>query len=86
MVSPRRDSRWARALLLPSEPDKADTYGYDACAVVDHRAQDLATEALVSLTVGAADTDEQASRRRRLLKGPEEFREARVDRPKAKGR
>jgi hypothetical protein len=50
------------------------------------RASELATEALVSLTVGAADTDEQAGRRRRLLKGPEEFRETRVDRPKAKGR
>jgi hypothetical protein len=50
------------------------------------RAQELATEALVSLTVGAADPDEQAGRRRRLLKGPEEFRETRVDRPKAKAR
>jgi hypothetical protein len=50
------------------------------------RAQELATETLVSLTVGAADTDEQAGRRRRLTKGPAEFREDRVDLPKAKGR
>jgi hypothetical protein len=33
-----------------------------------------------------ATTEEQASRKQRLLKGPEEFREARVDRPKAKGK
>jgi hypothetical protein len=29
--------RGGREHLLPSEPDKADTYGYDAGAVVDHR-------------------------------------------------
>ena len=50
------------------------------------RAQEMATETLVSLTVGAADTDEQAGRRRRLTKGPAEFREDRVDLPKAKGK
>jgi len=48
------------------------------------RASELAAEALASLTVGAADNEEQSSRRRRLLKGPEEFREVRVDRPKRK--
>jgi len=48
------------------------------------RASELAAEALASLTVGAADTDEQAGRRRRLTKGPLEFREDRVDLPKAK--
>ena len=31
-----------------------------------------------------ANPDDQARRKRRLLKGPEEFREARVDRPKKK--
>ena len=36
--------------------------------------------------VVAAPAEEQASRKRRLLKGPEEFREARVDRPKANGK
>jgi hypothetical protein len=29
--------RGGREHLLPSEPDKADTYGYDAGSVVDHR-------------------------------------------------
>jgi len=42
---------------------------------------DLASKAIDSLTVGTADSDEKASRKRRLIKGPEEFREARVDRP-----
>jgi hypothetical protein len=47
---------------------------------------DLASQAIDSLTTGAANNDEKASRKRRLIKGPEEFREARVDRPKAKGK
>ncbi len=46
---------------------------------------DLAAKAIDSLTVAAPD-DEKASRKRRLLKGPEEFREARVDQPRAKGK
>jgi hypothetical protein len=40
---------------------------------------DLASKAIDSLTVGTSD--EKASRKRRLIKGPEEFREVRVDRP-----
>jgi hypothetical protein len=40
---------------------------------------DLASKAIDSLTVGTSD--EKASRKRRLIKGPEEFRETRVDRP-----
>jgi Arc/MetJ-type ribon-helix-helix transcriptional regulator len=42
---------------------------------------DLASKAIDSLTVGTADSEEKASRKRRLIKGPEEFRELRVDRP-----
>jgi hypothetical protein len=48
------------------------------------RASELAATAIDSLPV--ADADDQASRKRRLLKGPEEFRELRVDRLKAKGK
>ena len=44
----------------------------------------LAAKAMDKLTIGAPDNDEQASRKRRLIKGPEEFREVRVDRPKSK--
>jgi len=47
---------------------------------------DLASKAIDSLTVGTVDSDEKASRKRRLIKGPEEFRKARIDRPKAKGK
>jgi hypothetical protein len=36
------------------------------------------------MTHATASADNQASRKRRLLKGPEEFREVRVDRAKAK--
>jgi hypothetical protein len=47
---------------------------------------DLASKAIDSLTVGTADSAEKATRKRRLLKGPEEFRDVRVDRstPKRK--
>jgi Arc/MetJ-type ribon-helix-helix transcriptional regulator len=45
---------------------------------------DLASKAIDSLTVRTADSDEKASRKRRLIKGPEEFREVRVDLPRKK--
>jgi hypothetical protein len=48
------------------------------------RAKELAGAAIDKMADGGATADDQASRKRRLLKGPEEFREARVDRPKAK--
>jgi Arc/MetJ-type ribon-helix-helix transcriptional regulator len=48
---------------------------------------DLAAKAIDSLTSGEPDSDEKASRKRRLTKGPEEFREVRVDhRPRTKGK
>ena len=50
------------------------------------RAQELATTAIEKIVNPSAPPEEQAQRRHRLLKGPEEFREARVDRPKAKGK
>jgi hypothetical protein len=49
------------------------------------RAKELASKAIDKLTGGASDDDEKARRKRRLIKGPEEFLEVRVDRPKAKG-
>jgi hypothetical protein len=55
-------------------------------AATADRAKELASKAIDSLTAGAPDNDEEASRKRRLIKGPEEFREVRVDRPKAKGK
>ena len=49
------------------------------------RAQELATNAIERISDPAASPDERAQRRRRLTKGPPEFREDRVDLPKAKG-
>jgi hypothetical protein len=46
----------------------------------------MAGNAIDGLTDATAHPDDQVSRKSRLLKGPEEFREVRVDRPKAKGK
>ena len=48
------------------------------------RAREMAGHAIDSMTDASAHAVDQASRKRRLLKGPEEFREARIDRPKRK--
>jgi hypothetical protein len=50
------------------------------------RAQELATKAIEKMIDPSAPPEERAQRRRRLTKGPPEFREDRVDLPKAKGR
>jgi Arc/MetJ-type ribon-helix-helix transcriptional regulator len=42
------------------------------------RAKELAAKVIDSLTIEAPD-DQKASRKRQLLKGPEEFRDSRVD-------
>jgi hypothetical protein len=48
------------------------------------RAQELAAKTIDSMMDPAAPLEERAQRRRRLTKGPSEFREDRVDLPKAK--
>jgi hypothetical protein len=48
------------------------------------RAKDLAGKVIDSFAADNADVEETASRKRRLLKGPEEFRDVRVDRAKQK--
>jgi hypothetical protein len=48
------------------------------------RAQELATQAIEKIIDPAAPPEERAQRRRRLTKGPLEFRKDRVDLPKAK--
>jgi hypothetical protein len=50
------------------------------------RAREMAGKAIDDMIDPTVRADDQAGRKRRLLKGPEEFRNARVDRPKAKGR
>jgi hypothetical protein len=49
-------------------------------------AAELAVKAIDKIGDPAAHPEERAQRRRRLTKGPEEFREVRVDWPKAKGK
>lgn len=46
------------------------------------RAKELAGTAIDNLTETAASIDDKASRKMRLIKGPEEFRDTRVDRSK----
>ena len=48
------------------------------------RAQEFAAEAIDKIVDPAAPPEERAQRRRRLTKGPKEFRQVRVDRPKKK--
>jgi hypothetical protein len=48
------------------------------------RDKELAANVIDGLGDGAASADDRASRKSRLLKGPEEFSEARVERPKAR--
>jgi Arc/MetJ-type ribon-helix-helix transcriptional regulator len=50
------------------------------------RAKELAAQAIDEMSDPAALPEEHAQRRRRLTKGPEEFRDLRVDRPKVKGK
>jgi hypothetical protein len=50
------------------------------------RARDMAGEAIDHMTDTAASPGDQASRKQRLLKGPEEFRGVRVDRPRSKSK
>jgi len=50
------------------------------------RAQELAKDAIEKMVDPTASPEERDQRRRRLTKGPTEFRTARVDQPKAKGK
>jgi len=50
------------------------------------RAAELAANAIDKIADPAAPPEERAQRQRWLTKGPEEFREVRVDRPKAKAK
>jgi hypothetical protein len=48
------------------------------------RAKELASKIIDNLTAATPESDEKASRKGNLIKGPEEFRQVRVDRPKPK--
>jgi hypothetical protein len=51
-----------------------------------NRAKELATKAVEKIIDSSVPSEERAQRRRQLTKGPSEFREDRVDQPKAKGK
>ena len=55
--------------VRPSQPSRARA----------ERANEMAAKTIDGLVDPAASTEEVANRKRRLLKGPEEFREVRVD-------
>ena len=50
------------------------------------RAKELAAKTIEKIIDPNAPTEERVERRLRLTKGPAEFRDARVDQPKAKGK
>ena len=50
------------------------------------RAKELAKKAIERISDPAVPHEERVQRRRRLTKGPIEFRDDRVDQPKAKGK
>ena len=50
------------------------------------RAQELATKTIEKIIDPTAPAEERTERRRKLTKGPAEFRDARVDQPKLKGK
>jgi hypothetical protein len=47
------------------------------------RAREMAGKTIDEMTDTGATPDDQATRKKRLIKGPEELREVRVDRPKS---
>ena len=56
------------------------TKGHQSKEGQKKRAREMAGTAIDDTTDTAASPDDQASRKRRLLKGPEEFQDARIDR------
>src|SRR3954465_10265887 len=50
-----------------------------------NRAKELAANTIEKIIDAGAPPEERTERKRRLTKGPAEFRHARVDQPKAKG-
>jgi len=49
------------------------------------RANELASKTIDNLTSATPESGEKARRKGNLIKGPEEFRQVRVDRPRRKG-
>jgi len=73
-------ARWERSPVEAVVSDEGvSDHGDD-----ERKAADLAGEEIDRLGDQAATGEERASRKRRLIKGPREFRDIRADRPKPK--
>jgi hypothetical protein len=70
------DIKSQRTEILPVSPDEA--------ARAD-RAKESAAKTIEKIIDPSASPEERAQRKHRLIKGPSEFRENRVDPPKPKG-
>jgi hypothetical protein len=66
-------------VIVAKDPDEKAKIGKQAA-----RASEMAAQTIERKLDPAVPEDERAQRRRRLTKGPPEFREDRVDLPKAK--
>jgi len=75
---------WATADAIRRLIELGLTAGVEPTQVNATRAKELAANVIDNLGDGAASAHDRANRKSRLLKGPEEFREARVDRPRAR--
>jgi hypothetical protein len=73
-------------LAAPARSDRAHRPSPAPKAARSSRARELAAETIEKMIDPSASVDERAQRRRRLTKGPSEFREDRVDLAKAKGK
>jgi hypothetical protein len=84
----KREGAATRSDALRRLVDQSLTATYRSYAARSHggasRARELAVRELDRLGDKSAMIDEQQKRKRRLVKGPEEFRDLRGDQPKAK--
>jgi hypothetical protein len=78
-AAPRPSAAWSRSGLTVTAPEKPVNKPGRR-----QRAQELAANAIEKMIDPAAPPEERAQRKHRLTKGPSEFREDRVDRPKPK--
>ena len=79
-------ARAETAQAAPSDNAKPATTGVASVDPANSPEKGLAGKAIDRLTDTSAPPAEQAERKRRLLKGPPEFRDMRADLPKAKPR
>ena len=62
----------------------ARTKSKQGSAARAERAKELASKTIDNLTAATPESNEKVRRKGNLIKGPEEFRQVRVDRPKPK--